>query len=62
MTARPAAAVKPNTGNGAPGYVAKMQGLRRSGAAGTHAPRATRRIRTRAAARNRAVRRDQEMG
>lgn len=49
---------KPNTGTGAPDYVAKMQGLRRSGAAGTHMPREDRRARTRSTARRRAIGRE----
>jgi hypothetical protein len=46
------------TGIGSPVYVARVQGLRRSGAAGTHASRSDRRARSRAAARRRAVYRD----
>lgn len=52
----------PNTGSGAPAYVAKMQGLRRSGAAGAHQPKATKRARTRASAQRRAIRRDVAAG
>ena len=52
----------PNTGTGAPDYVAKMQGLRRSGASGTHQPRADRRARTRSTARRRAIAREFSAG
>lgn len=51
-----------NTGTGRPAYVARMQGLRRSGAAGSHASKATRRSRTRKAARDRAISRDTAAG
>ncbi len=54
----PALAPTLNTGTGSHEYVAKMQGLRRSGAAGTHRSKATKRARTRSSARGRAVRRD----
>lgn len=52
----------PNTGTGANAYVAKIQGLRRSGAAGTHQPKATKRARTRSSAQRRAIRRDVAAG
>lgn len=48
----------PVIGSGSPGYVVRMQGLRRSGAAGVHQPKATRRARTRAALRRRSIRRE----
>lgn len=51
-----------NAGTGAPDYVAKVQGLRRSSAAGTHQPKATRRARTRSTARRRAIGRDLSSG
>lgn len=55
-------AAMPNTGTGSPDYVARIQGLRRSGAAGSHSSRADRRARTRAASRDRAVRRELSAG
>lgn len=48
----------PVTGTGSPAYVARVQALRRSGAAGLHKQRADRRARGRSAARRRAVHRD----
>jgi hypothetical protein len=52
----------PVTGSGSPVYVARVQGLRRSGAAGTHVSRSDRRARSRIAARRRAVGRDLAAG
>lgn len=53
---------KPNTGGGSQDYVRRVQGLRASGAAGTHLSKSDRRARTRAAARKRAVERDRAAG
>lgn len=61
-TAKQRRAHVPVTGTGSPEYVARVQGLRRSGAAGLHRQRADRRARDRAAARRRAVHRDISAG
>lgn len=45
-------------GGASPDYVRRMQQLRRSGAAGSHASRADRRARDRSAAKRRAVGRE----
>lgn len=56
------AAPAPNTGTGSRSYVQRVQGLRASGAAGTHQSKAERRARTRSAALHRAIRRDRAAG
>ena len=61
MAARKASPA-PNTGTGSRSYVARVQGLRASGAAGTHRSKADRRARTRSASRSRAIRRDRAAG
>jgi len=55
-------APQPNTGNGSRSYVERIQGLRRSGAAGSHVSKSDRRARTRSAAEQRAIRRDRAAG
>lgn len=52
----------PNRGTGSPLYVARMQALRSSSAAGSHRSAADRRARTRAASQMRAVRRELAAG
>ena len=60
--ATPSISTAPNTGGGSTGYVAKIQALRSSGAAGKHLNRSDRRARTRSSSRRRAISRDKAAG